>query len=842
MNARKAAVLAAWLCSLAAAGAVALHAHYITDLSAFLPAHPTPQQRILVEQLRDGPASRLLLIGIEGGSRLARAAVSIDMGRRLRADPEFASVSNGQEASADRDREFLFAHRYLLSDAVDARHFSAAGLEAAMRDTVADLASPEGLIVKSLVPHDPTGETLHIIDRLSQIPAPQLEDGVWASRDGTRALLVAQTAAAGSDTDAQEHAIGAAQAAFATAVGTTAARATGVRDVGAPAKPLQLRLSGPGVFAVASRAEIERAAVRLSIASSALIVLILLAVYRSLAALLLGLLPVATGALVGIAAVALVFGAVHGITLGFGVTLIGESVDYSIYFFIQSAGAQSAGAQSGGTQSVSGQSASGNARAAYWQRRLWPTMRLGMLTSVCGFATLLPSGFPGLAQLGAYSISGLIAAAAVTRFILPELLPRRFAIRDLAPLGARVTAWLEPARRARGRAPWALALTLAGVALLVLVLTRATLWNRELSRLSPPSPEQQRIDAELRADLGAPDSLDLVVVSGASLEAALRGAERTALTLAPLTDAHVIGGIDSPSDYLPSLATQAARRNSLPPAAELRANLDRAARELGLDSHELAPFLDDVETARHASLLAPADFSGTSLAAGLGALLMHSGDRWSALLPLRAAPGSASDIDLVPVRAALAAAGLAENAAAGGTAVGGTAAGGTAAGDPAASVHVLDLKRESDALYDEYLHEAMRLSLLGLAAIVALLWFALRSLKRAALVLAPLVLAVLTVAAVLALCGIELTILHLVGMLLIVAVGSNYALFFDRRDGEGSGSPLTLASLALANLCTVIGFGLLSFSGVPVLEALGTTVAPGAFLALLYAALLTRHA
>jgi predicted exporter len=789
MSARRAAVLAAWLCSLIAAAAVALHARYITDLSAFLPTHPTPQQRILVEQLRDGPASRLLLIGIEGGSRLARAAVSIDMGQRLRADPEFASVNNGQEASADRDREFLFAHRYLLSDAVDARHFSAAGLETAMRDTVADLASPEGLIIKSLVPHDPTGETLHIIDGLSHIPAPQLQDGVWASGDGKRALLVAQTAAAGSDTDAQEHAIGAARAAFDTAV----------RDVGASAQHLELRLSGPGVFAVASRAGIERAVVRLSIASSALIVLILLTVYRSLPALLLGLLPVATGALVGIAAVALIFGAVHGITLGFGVTLIGESVDYSIYFFVQSA--------------------RGEAGAASWQRRMWPTMRLGMLTSVCGFASLLPSGFPGLAQLGAYSISGLLAAAAVTRFVLPELLPRRFAIRDLAPLGARVTAWMEPARRARARVPWALALVLAGIALGVLMMARTTLWNRDLSRLSSASPAQDRIDAELRADLGAPDSLDLVVISGASIEAVLRGAERTALALAPLTEAHVIGGIDSPSNYLPSLATQAARRDSLPPAAELRDNLDRAARGLGLDSRELMPFLDDVEAARHAPLLKPEDLSGTSLAAGLDALLMHSGERWSALLPLRAAPGSASDIDLAPVRAALA-----------------------AAGHESASVYLLDLKRESDALYDEYLQEAMRLSLAGLAAIVALLWFALRSLRRAALVLAPLVLAVLTVAAVLALCGVELTILHLVGMLLIVAVGSNYALFFDRRKGGDRGGPLTVASLALANLCTVIGFGLLCFSGVPVLEALGTTVAPGAFLALLYAALLTRHA
>ena len=607
MRARRAAVIAAWLCSLAVAAAVAWHARYITDLSAFLPAHPTAQQRILVEQLREGPASRLLLVGIEGGSRLARAAVSSEMALRLRADPEFSSVSNGEEASADRDREILFAHRYLLSDATDSRHFSAAGLAAAMRETIADLASPEGFIIKSLVPHDPTGETLHIIDQLSRTPGPRLRDGVWVSGDGNRALLVAQTAAAGSDTDAQEHAIGAARAAFAAAAHRS----------GAAAQPLALSLSGPGVFAVASRAGIERAAVRLSIASSALIIVILLTVYRSVPALLLGLLPVVSAALVGIAAVALLFGAVHAITLGFGVTLIGESVDYSIYFFVQSA--------------------RGEAALGPWQRRLWPTMRLGMLTSVCGFASLLPSGFPGLAQLGAYSISGLLAAATVTRFVLPELLPARFAIRDLEPLGTRLATWIGPASRARGRVSWALALALAGIALAVLVLDRSTLWNRELSRLSPASPAQQRMDAELRADLGAPDSLDLIVVSGKSLEAVLRGAERTVLALAPLIDAHVIGGVDSPSNYLPSLATQAARRDSLPPPETLRVNLDRAAGGLALDSRELTPFLDDVEAARHAPLLAPKDLAGSSLSAALDALLMHTDGRWRALLPLRAA-------------------------------------------------------------------------------------------------------------------------------------------------------------------------------------------------------------
>ena len=54
--------------------------------------------------------------------------------------------------------------------------------------------------------------------------------------------------------------------------------------------------------------------------------------------------------------------------------------------------------------------------------------------------------------------------------------------------------------------------------------------------------------------------------------------------------------------------------------------------------------------------------------------------------------------------------------------------------------------------------------------------------------------------------------------------------------------PRTLASLAVANLATVIGFGVLAFSSVPVLAALGRTVAPGALLALLFSAMLSRPA
>jgi predicted exporter len=785
MTASRAWALGVWLVCIVTAAVVVAHARYITDLSAFLPANPTPTQRLLVDQLRDGPATRLILIAIEGGDAAARAQASTAMAQRLRQDAQFVGVNNGETVAAQADREFLFKHRYLLSENVNAARFTASGLRDAINETIDNLSSPAGLLFKSLLPRDPTGELLNIVDQLQRARGPATRNGVWVSPDGGRALAVAQTAAGGSDSDAQARAIDAIHAAFAAALHG--------KSAGAP----QLKLSGPGVFAVQARAKIERAAVRLSIISSILVIALLLIVYRSVAALGLGLLPVASGAVIGIAAVALGFGAVHGITLGFGITLIGESVDYSIYFFIQS------------------QRRAGDPTLMEWRQHWWPTIRLGMLTSVCGFASLLPSGFPGLQQLGLYSISGLIAAALVTRYLLPALLPAGFRIRDVAPLGRRIALLLAPLRRVGAIGMTACAVALAALCVLLLLHARATLWNHELAALSPVSVEEQNYDARLRADLGAADVRDIVIVSGNDLESVLRGAETAAGPLQGLADAKVIGSFDSPANYLPSTVTQETRRGSLPGPAELRTNLKQATDGLPVRSERLQPFLEDVEATRHAALITARDMAGTSLGSGFEALILHSQDRWNALLPLHGATVG-RDIDLARVTAALQAANVPQ-------------------------ARVLDLKQESDSLYASYLSEAIRYSLAGLVALTVLLLIALRSPWRVLRVLLPLALAVLCVAALLVIAGVQLTILHLVGMLLIVAIGSNYALFFDRQghSSQPGSQPLTLASLVIANASTVIGFGLLSFSQVPVLVALGATVAPGAFLALLFAAMLS---
>ena len=479
--------------------------------------------------------------------------------------------------------------------------------------------------------------------------------------------------------------------------------------------------------------------------------------------------------------------------------VIGEAVDYAIYLFVQ--------AEKSGPLSAT------KRPDTAWIISFWPTIRLGVFTSLCGFASLLFSGFPGLAQLGLYSMAGLAAAAGVTRFVLPHLLPVDFRLRDITPLGEKLAALSLHLRRLR---PLLAGLALAALA--ILLFHQDHLWNRELSALSPIAAADLALDLSLRSDLGAPDAGYLVIVRGATREATLKNAEQVGERLQGLVDAGLIGGFESPARYLPSQSTQRARQNALPDRPHLSQNLQIALIDLPLQATRLSGFLDDVAVARQQAFLDVDSLNGTSLALAVNSLLLHQTTGWSAMLPLRA-PSSgphAFTLDSQAVRQALAETRLPE-------------------------VLFVDTKGETDRLYSTYLSEAIRLSLFGLAAIVALLTFTLHSPIRVLRVLLPLALAVLIVMAGLALAGQQMTILHLVGLLLIVALGSNYALFFDQGHASGGPTPRTLASLLFANLTTMAGFGILAFSSVPVLQAIGGTVGPGAILALIFSAILAEH-
>jgi predicted exporter len=235
--------------------------------------------------------------------------------------------------------------------------------------------------------------------------------------------------------------------------------------------------------------------------------------------------------------------------------------------------------------------------------------------------------------------------------------------------------------------------------------------------------------------------------------------------------------------------------------------MQQAQSGLPFNADLFEPFLRNVAAAKVQALQDRRNLQGTNLALKLDSLLVKRTQGWAAMLPLR----GVSQPEVIA---------------------------GEIAKLPGQQTVLLDLKRESDRLYQTYLQDAIMLSLLGAIAIVLLLAASLRSARRVVRVLMPLAAAVITVTGLLTLSDHQLTIFHLVGLLLVVAIGSNYALFFDRQGDSGHDRERMLTSLLFANLSTVIGFGLLSFSHAPVLQAIGITVGVGAILSLVFSAIL----
>ena len=723
------------------------------DLRRFLPDPRTPEQTLLIDELGEGPGSRLLLLALTGADAETLAAQSHAMAATLAADARFGLVANGASAGLDAIPERLRPYRYLLSPTLDAQRLDAEFLRAEIAQRVQDLGSPAGELVEPLLPSDPTLETLRLAEAWLPARAPQTLHEAWFDRSGTQALLLVETRAAGFDPDGQREAVEAIQAAHAGARGDD---------------PGSLELSGPGAFADEIGSRTAREAGWIGTVDSIGLVLLLLIAYRSWKIPLLGALPLASAGLAGLATLVLLFGdRVHGITIAFGFTLIGVVQDYPIHFFSQ----QRAG-------------------LSPWRsvRALWPTLATGVAATCIAYLTFLFSGVDGLRQLAVFTIVALATAALCTRFALPALIdPARRDVADSPRLRA-LWEWIEQLPRPR----WSL-LALAVMALAVIAWRPGAFWQNDLARLTPvPAPLLER-DAQLRGELGAPDVRYVLTVPAADVEAALQSSERLRPALDALVARGALDGYDMAARYLPSAALQRARQQALPPDAALRDALDAALVDSPFRGDAFEPFLADVETARTASPLRPGDLGGTPLATSVQGLLAGAGEGATALVSL----SGLHDVDAV-----------ARVAAEGGA-------------------RLLDMKQASESLVADY-----RVRILGALALAALLlvatvWIALRSPRRALRVLLPMALTTLLVVALLRALGVELTLFHLISLILAAGLGLDYALFFEHAGDSRDDQLRTLHAVIVCSLMTLLVFSLLALSSIPVLRAIGSTVALG---------------
>jgi len=151
------------------------------------------------------------------------------------------------------------------------------------------------------------------------------------------------------------------------------------------------------------------------------------------------------------------------------------------------------------------------------------------------------------------------------------------------------------------------------------------------------------------------------------------------------------------------------------------------------------------------------------------------------------------------------------------------------------------MKAASESLVVAY--RGRVLAALGIAALLlaATVWIALRTPRRVLRVLLPMALTTLLILAVLRLCGVELTLFHLVALILAAGLGLDYALFFDHAGDDYADQLRTLHALIVCSLMTLLVFFLLALSSIPVLRAIGSTVALGVFGNFVLALLVSRQ-
>lgn len=551
------------------------------DLTFFQPGTPSRVSDLAIDQIRSGPASRVVLIGVAGAPSTDLARLSRSLVEQLSKTGQFKRVANGANELDEVALRYLFDNRYLLGPNPAQREFTSEGLRRSIMSALGRLSGLSGYALGDLLPSDPTGRMQALIGAWRGNTQPHYKHGVWFSRDETMALVFASTAANGDDQIEQARAQEKIVSSFASL---------------ADADGAKLMMTGPPVISLTVSRSIQDDAWWIGIGSIVILLTMLIAAFRSISLLLAIALPTAAGAIAGAVAVQLLFGSVHGITLTFGGTLAGVTSDYPVHLISH----LRRGLRP--TQALHG---------------IWSPLVLGGAIAAAAFLPMMISSFPGLSQLGVIAVVGIAAGVVTTVFVLPWVL-EGFSPSDAARWSRRLVPPF-----ARIKIP-AILVGLGG--LIWIIAGHAEVFSDDLSRLNPIPRQLVDLDKQIREALGAPDVRRLFVVDGKSAQQVLIGSEHLSESLDDLAREGAIASYDAPSRYLPSIETQRARQTALPSEEQLRGYVALAVQGLPIEAATFEPFIQSVAATKARAPLEPSDLLSVPLV----------GDRLAALLSNRA--------------------------------------------------------------------------------------------------------------------------------------------------------------------------------------------------------------
>lgn len=745
-----------------------------TDITYFLADEGDARLAGISRQLAQSELTRTIVLSVQGpGEDPAPAlAVARALGAALEQHPEVAWLRTGPGAIDNEAVHGLYWPRrhYLLDDPED--RLTPTGLQTAAQALKQELMRPTGALIKRVAPGDPLLLYPAQLRRLEAARAGGLSlvDGQFIA-DGKHALVLLATRSSPFDAAAQAPLQAAIAAAFAEA-----------------APPgVTLEQSAVARFALAAEGSMRADISRISTVSLLGLLLLFAAMFRSPRLIALSMAPLVVGVLAALASCLLLFGAVHGLTLAFGATLIGVCIDYSVHLFNH----HLLDPPQGGPE----QSA----------RRIAPGLWLGALTTVAGFAGLAWTSFPGLREVAVFASVGVLAAVLATRFWLPALMPREL---RAGRLPRALASGLQRAVDGLGRRRKALlALPIAALLVTAIGLTRLR-WSDDLKLLTATDPVMLAEDEGVRARVARMDSGRFVVAIGSGPD--LASADEAALVVndavyEQLSAAQAAGELDEFRSLHTFVRSAASQQRSLAAlqAPELPERLAAAFTSEGFTAGAFARFFSDMSEVPGPLRLA--DLQGSPLADLVRSFRVE----------LAGPQPTVAVLSLVR-----------------GVKEGGALARRLAA---APGSHYFDQSATMASAYGRYRERTLELMSLGLVGVFALLWLRYRRVMLALSAFAPAVLAAGATIGLLALAGVTVGLLHVVALLLVLSMGVDYGVFLAESRADPAGFAATLLSVLLACASTVLAFGLLAMSASPALQAIGLTVGIGVLLSLVLA-------
>jgi len=562
-----------------------------TDILASLPRHD-PVLADAHRVIRHLPVQDRLIIdvAIQGGNRDALAAGADMIEAGLRESGLFRQVGMQQiEALFPELVDHVVGHLPLLFDgpqleAQIAPLLAPAELRRILAEDLKVVQGLEGIGQADLIARDPLGLRNLVLPRMSQLlPSrdAQLYRGKLISRDGGHLLVMAELKGSATDTT------------YSRAIPTLVKALAEKLDGQYRPRGIRFTLTPAGAYRAALDNEnAARRDMRTAIVLTTLGIAFLLIVTfpRPLVGLL-ALLPSTAGAILALLVCSFLFPSLSILAVSFGGAIMAFTVDLGIaYLLFLDRPCE-----------VSGRQAA---------REVLAAEILAALTTIGGFLMLLLSKFSVLAEIGVFAALGVTFTFLFVHWIFPRIFPvMPPALKTRDPWLSRI---LDRIALSGGKAK------LVAVALFfgVMLCFARPVFQVDINAMNSLSTETVAAEKTLQRVWGDLTSRVYLMIEGGSLADLQAKSDRLAGMLRDDLNRGTVGAAFALSDLFPGeelAKSHAADWNAFwtpGRVAELRRELNRAAREMGFAPDAFGAFVNSLSEAPPAAAAIPEKFTG----------------------------------------------------------------------------------------------------------------------------------------------------------------------------------------------------------------------------------------